>query len=85
LPSSKRVKFEIHIKVDPGFKATKGKLARAVKAWVNKEEEPEGFHVSVIRWQNNNQAWRSSDDPDAHRIWLGRLLPWATLRLQAVR
>ena len=85
MPRAKRVKFEIHVKVDRGVKATKAKLARAVKAWVNEEGEPEGFHVNVIRWQNNNQAWRESDDPDREREWLGRLLQWATLRIQAIR
>ena len=81
----KRVKFEIHVKVDRGVKATKASLTRAVKAWIDGDDLPAGHAVSVIKWQNNNQKRRVSRDPDAERTWLGRLLPWATLQIQAVR
>ena len=83
---AKRVKFEIHVKVS-GVKATKSSLTRAVKAWIAEDNDamPAGHEVSVIRWQNDNRAWKETDDPDSERAWLGRLLPWSSLRIQEVR
>lgn len=83
--AQKRIKFEVHVKVARGIRATKASLARAVKAWIDEEEMPEGYEVSVIRWQNNNRPWKESSDPDSERAWLGRLLPWASLQIQTIR
>lgn len=82
---AKRVKFEVHVKVAAGVKATKASLARAVKAWINEDDLPEGHEVSVIKWQNGNAKQKVSKEPDAEREWLGRLLPWATISIQAIR
>lgn len=81
----KRIKFEIHVKVAAGIKPTKATLARAVKRWLDDDEMPEGYEVSVIRWQNDDKPMKESDDPDNERAWLGRLVPWASLQIQAVR
>lgn len=82
---AKRIKFEIHVKVSRGVKATKASLTRAVKSWINGEDMPDGHEVSVIKWQNNNQKRKVSRSPELEREWLGRLLPWATIQIQAIR
>lgn len=80
----KRVKFEIHVKVSRGVKATKASLTRAVKAWINGDDTP-GYKVIVITWQNDNRKRKQTKSPEGEREWLGRLLPWAALQIQAVR
>lgn len=82
---AKRIKFEVHVTVSAGVKATKASLSRAVKAWINEDKLPKGHEVLVIRWQNDNRAWKETDEPDSERAWLGRLLPWAHVQIQEVR
>ena len=84
---AKRIKFEIHVKVSRGTKATKASLTRAVKAWVSGDTMPDGHLVSVIRWQKDNHKRKEAKGKslDSEREWLGRLLPWATIQIQAIR